>query len=174
MKAFSWSIEEFYSSLAAAELMCRIQTSTLPETNDSWRDEFEVSPAQPFEGKISADSFAIARISVLRVRHTQPLIIQGWVRTDPQNATGSVLRLQYGQPKLAAAVAGSLCLLALGLAAWGIAKDWRASAAFYPWWVVYLLLPLVSMAVYYAHLRTEAGKVRPFLTKLLQLKPVVS
>ena len=174
MKVFPWITEEFHSPLNAAELIRWLQASTLPAINGSWRDNFEVNPAQPFEGKISADSFVITRISVLRIRHAQPPSIQGWVRVDPSNTTASVLRLQYCQRKMAAAVVIGSYLLALCLATWGVVKDWRISAAISPWWLIYFLLPVVAIATQYFQLQTEADKVRPFLTKLLQLKPVTS
>ena len=174
MKVFPWITEEFHSPLNAAELIRWLQASTLPAINGSWRDNFEVNPAQPFEGKISADSFVITRISVLRIRHAQPPSIQGWVRVDPSNTTASVLRLQYCQRKMAAAVVIGSYLLALCLATWCVVKDWRISSAISPWWLIYFLLPVVAIATQYFQLQTEADKVRPFLTKLLQLKPVTS
>ena len=174
MKVFPWITEEFHSPLNAAELIRWLQASTLPAINGSWRDNFEVNPAQPFEGKISADPFVITRISVLRIRYAQPPSIQGWVRVDPSNTTASVLRLQYCQRKMAAAVVIGSYLLSLCLATWGFVKDWRISATISPWWLIYFLLPVVAIATQYFQLQTEANKVRPFLTKLLQLKPVTS
>ena len=174
MRCFPWITEEFHSPLNAAELIRWLQASTLPAINGSWRDNFEVNSAQPFGGKIGADSFVITRISVLRIRHAQPLSIQGWVRVDPSNTTASVLRLQYCQRKMAAAVVIGSYLLALCLATWGVVKDWRTSATISPWWLIYFLLPVVAIATQYFQLQMEADKVRPFLTKLLQLKPVTS
>ena len=48
MRCFPSITEEFHSPLNAAELIRWVQSSTLPAINGSWRDNFEVNPAQLF------------------------------------------------------------------------------------------------------------------------------
>ncbi|GAB2864791.1 hypothetical protein [Hymenobacter ruber] len=168
MRVFSYISQEYSSPLAPAEIMRRVQASTLPLANDSWRDDYQVDQSQPFQGVVGADSFEIVRLSVFQVRHATPPKIKGWVSTAP-GREGSEIRVRYYNPAMLRLI-GGLSLMAAGLAVASIVQDWQRMGTVNPLGLIYFVLPVCAIVGQYLQLKGELDTVQPLLARLLALK----
>ena len=165
-------INQVYSSpLAPTEVMRRVQASTLPSANVSWRDDYRIDPNRPFQGVVGADSFEIARLDVAQVRRATPPKIKGSVSVTPSRE-GSKIRIRYYNPAMLRLI-GGLSLLAAGFAVASMVQDRQRMGAFNPLGLVYLVLPVCAIAAQDFQLKGEFNTVQLLLTQLLALKETV-
>jgi hypothetical protein len=166
MRIFPYISQVYNSPLAPAEIMRRVQASTLPLANDSWRNDYLVDPSQPFQGAVGADAFEIMRLNVSQVRQATPPKIKGWVVPGHE---GSEIRIQYHNPAVLRLI-GGLSLMATGLAVASMVQDWQRLGKLNPLTAIYFVLPACAVTVQYFQLKGEFDTVQPLLTRLLALK----
>jgi hypothetical protein len=168
MRIFPYITLVCSSPLSAVEIMGRIQGSTLPLANASWHDDFRIDPNQPFQGQIWNNSFEIVRLSVLKVRHSTPPKIKGWVSTISSSGS-SEIRIRYYNPVMLRLIA-ILSLIAASLSAASMIQDLQRIGSVNLSGLVYLVLPVCAIIAQYFQLRTEVETVQPLLARLLALK----
>ena len=149
--------------------MRRMQDSTLPLTNASWRDDFRIDQSQPFQGVVGVDSFEIARISVAQVRRATPPKIKGWVNAMPGSA-GSEIQIRCYIPATLLWFIGFMSALAFGLLAVSMVRDWHRMGGVNPLGLIYFVPPVWVVVVQYFQLKGELDAVQLLLGRLLALK----
>ncbi|MCC3152061.1 hypothetical protein Q3A66_09270 [Hymenobacter sp. BT770] len=168
MRIFPYISLIYSSPLAPAEIVRRVQSSTLPLANASWRDDFRIDPSQPFQGVIADNSFEIVRLSVSKVRQATPPKIKGWMSPIPDGG-GSEIRIRYYNPAMLRLIVGS-GVMAAGLAVASMIQDWKRMGAVNPLGLAYMVLPVCAVVAQYFQLKNELNTVQPILNRLLVLE----
>ena len=160
---------QFYSNLAPAEIVAILQASTLPFANDSWRDDFIVSPTQPFQGVVGTESFHIVRLITGQIRRASPLQLAGLVEAAPTPEPRSQVLLWLRLSRMELLLNGIAWIAALTSVAASLLR-WRLDGGFTSLSrLLYLLMPICLTAVQYARLRSEAASYEQLLGPLLEL-----
>ena len=168
MRVFPYISQIYSSPLAPDEITRRVQASTLPLANSSWRDDYQVDHSQLFQGVVGADSFEIERIIVSQVRRATPPKIKGWISAIP-GREGSEIRVRcYNSAMLR--LIGASSAMAAGLSAASMIQEWQRIGEVNPLGLIYFVLPVCAVAVHYFQLKGEFDTVQPLLGPLLALK----
>jgi len=148
-----------------------LQSSTLPLSNDSWRDGFVVSSTRPFQGVVASGYFLITRLETTKpVRRVSPLPLTGRIKTAAHNCTGSQLLLTLRPAPLEVLTNGVAWALAIVLS---VVILLREQPNFRLDRLLFLLLPACFTAASYARLRSEAAVYERLLSPLLKLKKLL-
>ena len=160
------------SPLHPAEIVHQLEKGMLPLANNSWQDNYQINPAQPFRGTVKNNSFALSRVSVSRVRSSKPLTITGNIYAAA-GCVGSVIRLRYYQASMLWVIVG-LSAMAASLGTAAVLQDLRVVGRANPWCLVYLVLPICGLVAQYIQVRKEKDVSFPLLAKLLMLKATIA
>lgn len=163
--------EEFYSPLAPAELLGRVQGLLAAPTVWTWRNAFKTeTPTAPFRGAVQGSGFTMQRI--IDYRNSMLPRISGAVRPAP-GRPGSVLELKHQLHPFVLAFAavwlmgvGSAALATLGAGIGGGGLDWPS--------LIPVGMLVVGLALFTVPFWLEVGKSRPLLIDRLALHPLAT
>lgn len=168
MRIFPSLTEAFYSPLAPAEVLRRVQSQTAePPT---WRGLFAGSTPTAFQGRVNSDSFVLKR--VINYRNDMRPQITGWV--EPALASrGSSVRLRHHLDPVTMVFA-AVWLTAVCFAVLIVSTSWLHTGHFAPPFLIPFGMLVFGLLLFTLPFWFEVDKSRPLLVELLQLTPVTS
>lgn len=166
MPIFPWLTEEFYSPLAPAEVLRRVQGQT--QAAPTWRSFFRRRASAAFQGTVGADSFTLKRTP--KHRNDMRPQIAGWV--EPALAShGSRVRLRHRlAPSTLVFAAVWLSFVCLGVLI--VSTAWLDTGKFEPGFLIPFAMLAFGLIFFTVPFWLEVDNSRTLLVELLQLELV--
>lgn len=166
MRIFPSLTEEFYSPLAPAEILLRVQNQTA--ATPAWRGLFKDNPRATFQGTISPASFTLKR--VITYRNDLRPQITGWVR-PALSGRGSLVRLRHRLDSLTLAFA-AVWLTGVCFGVVLVSTAWVNTGQLEPGFLIPYGMLAFGLLFFTIPFWLEVDESRPLLLELLQLAPV--
>ena len=168
MRLYPSLTEVFYSPLAPAEVLHRLQNALAPDVRLSW-SELLTNPREPFRGSVDGNCFVLRR--VLDYRNDMQPQIMGFLR-PAAGQMGSLLQLEHRMRPFA------LVIGAIWLTFAGLLTPLGLIALMLAPFTLLALLPLgmlvFGLVFFTVPFWLEVRKSRPLLIALLELKGMVN